>query len=408
MRKVEIIFDSLPRLPENWEWQPLEEIVQNPKQEIVDGPFGSNLKASEYVDEGVPIARLQNIDRHEFVHKNIRFISPEKAIQLARHSFKAGDLLITKLGNPLGKACLAPNSIGHGVIVADLVRVRIGHDEVDSRYLMYAINSPFVARQFEKHTKGTTRPRVNLGIVRSLPIPVAPKSQQKRIVAEIEKQFSRLDEAITSLKRTKANLKRYKAAVEGKLTEEWREQHPDVEPASKLLERILAERREKWNGKGKYSESEQPDITGLPKLPDGWIWACLEAIAALKGGITVDKNRKSSSARKILYLRVANVQRGYLDLSEIKEIDAPEADIRDLRLVLGDIYLMRAETETNSAEDGFGRTNFASVFTRPMFSVPDCIWLTYLQSWFHGGETHLEKIISYAKVNRQPILHQLT
>ena len=77
------------------------------------------------------------------------------------------------------------------------------------------------------------------------------------IVAEIEKQFSRLDEAVTNLKRVKANLKRYKAAVlkaavEGKLTEEWRKQHPDVEPASKLLERILAERRAKWTGKEKY------------------------------------------------------------------------------------------------------------------------------------------------------------
>ena len=76
------------------------------------------------------------------------------------------------------------------------------------------------------------------------------------IVAEIEKQFSRLDEAVTNLKRVKANLKRYKAAVlkaavEGKLTEEWRKAHPDVEPASELLKRILAERRAKWNGKGK-------------------------------------------------------------------------------------------------------------------------------------------------------------
>ena len=73
----------------------------------------------------------------------------------------------------------------------------------------------------------------------------------RMIVAEIEKQFSRLDEAVANLKRVKANLKRYKAAVlkaaiEGKLTEDWRNKHPNVEPASKLLERILAERRAKW------------------------------------------------------------------------------------------------------------------------------------------------------------------
>jgi type I restriction enzyme, S subunit len=285
VRTTEIEFGSLSPLPASWEWRPLEKLIQNPKQDIVDGPFGSNLKASEYVNEGVPIARLQNIDRNEFVHKNIRFVSTEKARQLGRHNFRAGDLLITKLGDPLGKACIAPISIAHGIIVADVVRVRIGHDEVDSRYLMYAINSPVVARQFEKHTKGTTRPRINLGIVRSLPIPVAPKEQQKAIVAEIEKQFSRLDEAIASLKRTKANLKRYKAAVlkagvEGKLTEEWRKQHPDVEPASKLLERLLAERRAKWNGKGKYHEPSATETSNLPSLPEGWSWASPEQLCS--------------------------------------------------------------------------------------------------------------------------------
>ena len=86
-------------------------------------------------------------------------------------------------------------------------------------------------------------------LARNIPF-VAASRPTRCIVAEIEKQFSRLDEAVANLKRVKANLKRYKAsvlkaAVEGKLTEDWRKQHPDVEPASKLLERILAERREK-------------------------------------------------------------------------------------------------------------------------------------------------------------------
>lgn len=167
-------------------------------------------------------------------------------------------------------------------------------------------------------------------------------SEQQCIVSEIEKQFSRLDEAVASLKRAKANLKRYKAsvlkaAVEGKLTEDWRKQYPDVEPASKLLERIVAERRAKWAGRAEHGTPVEPNISDLPELPNRWVWVRLDTIAALKGGITVDKNRKSSAARTVSYLRVANVQRGYLDLTEIKEIKAPEADIRDLRLVPGDI-----------------------------------------------------------------------
>jgi len=92
----------------------------------------------------------------------------------------------------------------------------------------------------------------------------------------------------------RASLKRYraavlKAAVEGRLTEKWRAEHPDVEPASKLLERILTERRQKWeaaqlakfaaagrepprNWKSKYVEPKPPDTTNLPDLPAGWTW----------------------------------------------------------------------------------------------------------------------------------------
>ncbi len=108
-------------------------------------------------------------------------------------------------------------------------------------------------------------------------LPVPPREQQDEIVAEIEKQFSRLDEAVANLKRVKANLKRYKAAVlnaavEGKLTEEWRKAHPDVESASKLLDRILAERRAKWE------EAELAKMEAKGKAPKNDKWKAASII----------------------------------------------------------------------------------------------------------------------------------
>lgn len=211
--KAPVEFNPLGELPAGWSWQPLQNLTANPKQDVVDGPFGSDLKASEYVASGVPIARLQNIDRNAFVTKNIKYLTPEKAADLSRHEFRPSDILITKLGDPLGKACIVPASIGSGVIVADLVRVRPDESRVDRQYLTYAINSPSIIKQFELHTKGTTRPRVNLSVLRQLPIPVAPREVQGEIVAELGKQFSRLDEAVANLQRVKANLKRYKDSV---------------------------------------------------------------------------------------------------------------------------------------------------------------------------------------------------
>ena len=84
-----------------------------------------------------------------------------------------------------------------------------------------------------------------------MPFPIAPP-RERRIVAKIEELFSDLDAGVAALERAKAKLKRYratvlKAAVEGKLTEEWRAEHPPKETAAQLLERILKERRRNGN-----------------------------------------------------------------------------------------------------------------------------------------------------------------
>ena len=130
-------------LPKGWLMTQLADLAINPKNDIVDGPFGSNLKASEYTETGVPIVRLQNIKRNNFLDKNIKCVSSEKAEQLSRHSFKPGDLLITKLGAPLGVACIAPHSFSEGIIVADLVRARLPEEHVDTKYITYLINGSF-------------------------------------------------------------------------------------------------------------------------------------------------------------------------------------------------------------------------------------------------------------------------
>lgn len=175
------------KLPEGWKLAKLRELVSNPNNDIVDGPFGSNLKASEYVDKGVPIIRLQNIDRNSFINKNIMYVTNEKARELKRHNFSSGDIVITKLGSPLGKACLVPSDLNWGIIVADVVRVRPNDDFVLREYLVRAINSDIGIRQFEPLVKGTTRPRVNLGNIRDLIVPVPPFEIQRRIVTILDK-----------------------------------------------------------------------------------------------------------------------------------------------------------------------------------------------------------------------------
>lgn len=212
------------QLPDHWAWVELKDLTENPKNDIVDGPFGSNLKSNEFIEVGIPVFKIQNIKENRFVDKNINFVSPTKAEELSRHSFqKGGDLIITKLGNPLGLCCKVPEKYPYGIIVADLMRFRPSTRRVVVQYLMYGINSVIVQNQFKAITKGTTRPRVNLTIVRGIKFPFPPLPEQRAIVSKIEQLFSELDNGIANLKLAQEQLKVYRQAVlkkafEGELT----------------------------------------------------------------------------------------------------------------------------------------------------------------------------------------------
>ncbi len=202
---------------------------------------------------------------------------------------------------------------------------------------------------------------------------MAPLNEQRRIVAKIEELFSDLDAGVAALKRINANLKRYraavlKAAVEGRLTEEWRAKHPKTEPASKLLERILAERRKKWEEdqlakfaaadktppKGwreKYVDPAAPDMSGLPELPQGWCWATVEQTSDVQGGI--QKQPKRTPRQNCFpYLRVANVYRNRLELEEVHQIELFGDELNRLRLQPEDLLVV----EGNGSKTEIGRS----------------------------------------------------
>lgn len=157
------------------------------KNGMVDGPFGSDLKASEYVVSGVPIIRLQNIKPSMFLEKDTRFITREKATELSRHEYRPGDLVIAKLGDPCGVAAIVPDGFPSGVIVADVVRFRGNPSHVDHRYLCRFLNSTEGQRQVGARAKGTTRQRCNLSDLKSIVVKLPELAHQKRIADILDK-----------------------------------------------------------------------------------------------------------------------------------------------------------------------------------------------------------------------------
>lgn len=212
--------------------------------------------------------------------------------------------------------------------------------------------------------RSTAIPSLSRDDLYRVKVPIASTAEQSRIVAKLEELLSDLDAGVAELKAAQKKLQQYrqsllKAAVEGALTADWREaqrqQDTPTETGAQLLARILAERRARWEAKQlakfkeqakappkgwqkKYSEPVRPDATDSPALPDGWVWVSLDMLGEIASGIAKGTKRVGNvPVREVPYLRVANVQRGYLDLSEVKTILATEVDIDELSLINGDV-----------------------------------------------------------------------
>ncbi len=176
----------------------------------------------------------------------------EKYHFLKRHQFKPNDVIVTKLGDPLGLACRVPLDFTSGVIVADLIRIRPSSKHINYDWLTLLINSIVIQSQFRRITKGTTRPRMNLTIMRNTIVPLPAYKEQHQIVQEIESRLSvcdKVEESITeSLEKAKALRQSIlKKAFEGTLLSEEEiaacKAAKDYEPASDLLEKIKAEKK---------------------------------------------------------------------------------------------------------------------------------------------------------------------
>jgi type I restriction enzyme S subunit len=165
-------------------------------RDIVDGPFGSALTSDHYSDSGARVVRLGNIGAARFRDADAAYISMEYFHVLRRHRVVAGDLLIAGLGDenhPVGRACLAPNGIGPAIVKADCFRARLDEARLTHRYAAWALSSSAVTEETATLSRGSTRARINLEVVREIVLPVPKIEEQWRIVEFLDVETARLD-----------------------------------------------------------------------------------------------------------------------------------------------------------------------------------------------------------------------
>ena len=167
-----------------------------------DGPFGSNLKSSDYVDEGARVIRLGNIQQGYFSEKDQSFVSYEKYEQLNRYKCSPGEIVIATLGSPILRACLVPDSCDPSIHKADCMYYEVDRDRLVPTFAMCVINHPSMLRRAAADVHGQTRGRINSTQTGALPMILPPLALQQEFasfVAEVDKSRFNLLKAYGSI-----------------------------------------------------------------------------------------------------------------------------------------------------------------------------------------------------------------
>jgi len=406
---------------------------------------GRAFKPSEWRESGVPIVRIQNLNNPDAPFNYYDGELPDKFL------LNTGDLLFAWSGTP-GTSFGAHIWRGKKAwLNQHIFKVVFDESEFDKRFLQLAINQNLNEYIRQAHG-GAGLAHITKGKFENSELSQPSLDIQQEIVAEIEKQFSRLDEAVAGLKRVKANLKRYKAAVlkaavEGKLTGEWRRKNvgagpcacPDsdagkcqgkgqpqgiaptkdrkYESGKDLLKRILVERKKKWEEKNpgkKYKEPAAPDTWNLPELPDGWVYTNIEqliradrdAIKTGPFGSLLKKHEHQSHGVPVLGIENIEAMK-FQQGSKIHITEKKAAQLEGYRVRASDILISRSGTvgEICVVPDDIGEarisTNLMKISLSPKGMLPH--FFTFL---FNGSPFVLNQATEYCKGSTRAFLNQ--
>lgn len=233
---------KLSDLPTGWTSATIDQLAADELNAITDGPFGSNLKTEHYRPNGPRVIRLQNIGDGSFVDAKAH-ISEDHYRSLAKHRVVEGDLVIAALGETLPRACVIPSWLGPAIVKADCVRFSPNAGLAAVSYLNAAVNDESTRKRTESMIHGVGRPRLNSKGIRAVTLPIPPRIEQERIVAEVHRRFSVIEQLEQTTEHALARAERLRQSVlrrafEGKLVP----QDPTDESADVLLERIREER----------------------------------------------------------------------------------------------------------------------------------------------------------------------
>lgn len=371
-------------LPAGWADALLDDLAL-----VVRGVSYSKNEASTSPGEGL-VALLRATNIGESLNFEDVYYVPESRVS-ASQELRSGDVVVaTSSGSAsvVGKSArLSMDWEGTVGAFCSIVRPLAG---VSSAYLAYSIAGPAIRASWSALARGSNINNLRVAHITDTRVPLPPLPEQQRIVVALAEAFSKLDAGEGGLRATRQRLKRMRESVllAGSVGNLVPQDATDTPAPMSLAD----------------SEVGPLDTAGLPRLPESWLWASLGALAEVVGGVTKDAKSQGENDPDYVdvpYLRVANVQRGYLDLADVTRIRVASSKADRLKLMPGDVLfneggdrdkLGRGWVWDGQIEDCIHQNHVFRARLRDQRMLPKLVsWWgnTFGKRWFedHGKQT---------------------
>ena len=323
----------MSELPEAW--------TKTTVGELADSIQYGHTASSTSEEVGPRFLRITDIQENRVDWETVPFCKIPQS-QIPKYRLAKGDLVFARTGATVGKSFLIQTEIPESIFASYLIRVRVTK-AIEARYLYHFFQSSDYWHQISDSSSGIGQPNVNGKKLAAITLPIAPIAEQRRIVARIEELFSRLDAGVAALRHAKAQLQRYRqsvlaAAVTGQLTQPWREQHPDTEPAAALRRSLIETRQVMWTGKYHSPVPVARDQSRV--IPESWAWMSADELIRepLKNGLSL---KGFANPPGVAVLKLDALNENGLDYSKRQYLRTDSPKVAEIQIERGDFLISR-------------------------------------------------------------------
>jgi type I restriction enzyme S subunit len=287
-------------------------LAKKERHSFVNGPFGSDLLTSEITETGVPIIYIRDLTPNKYSRVSQSCVTEQKAKQLSAFQTSPGDVLIAKVGDPPGVATVYPENEPLGIVTQDVIRIKPDEQVVLSEYLAYVLNSNFMGAIIDQISVASTRTRISLGDFKQIRLFTPPLSEQKAIAFFLDRETAKIDALIAKKEQLIELLQEKRTAIISHAVTK------GLDPTVPM---------------------KDSGVEWLGDIPTHWEVKRLKFISDIQSGVAKGRDLGDRNVIELPYLRVANVQDGYLDLSDIATITIGKNEIERYLLRAGDVLM---------------------------------------------------------------------